>query len=1001
MIPYRKTYETKPHQEILGWRQGEKSTKSLRSPLNISKPYRVKSLADFHKSPKYPEYEPESPWLPLLAPRAQYSLLNPLQHSFNSPNSNSIDPGCIYETEKLSVLHRPNVYSLSTRSNDSGGNFHSYKGSFDFKDNIDLGKLTRLDIPESSSIEEKEGFSNRVKILDDIEGKIQEKKENERKFLPTINKKTDQIKDLPESTSKKHKLNHKILKKNNSKTDTNKDEDHEARFEEPSAGRQFQGKKLAHIEKADTTTISSSNTEVSEDHPQAKFHPAPVLPINSNFTPKDKPLSTTHRSAEVTTNLSKPKPKQVPTPSNKNPAKDPEEFPVLDFHQNFSPISPNLAHNNEFITSYNPPSKIESILQQRTLEYSQIINLAPIKEVSDKIETENQNSARSSEPCKSPLPVQSYEKVLERKTNINRQFKSRSQRNTTKQKSKATWDDGVEMDKEDLKKESFDMNTFRKSIDAIGKKSVIDLENFGKFELDKIEKSEKNEKNEKNEKTGTHDKNDKRSFRESKAQLVKELTRKLTENESLNPKKPQIKVNIIPSNKDKKKNQKLRRTSSLIQSGDKLQVPKRREKRRSTSGEASPKPTIIDESYQSQNPVDRFIHNYSMSLISLLSILYVNLKENIESMTQEINPTGAKRESIKRSSLFKQHTKRKSKLIKRRMKIELSVVMKPNKTKGKLDSSKIIENLKTSIFSEGVKKELISAIKNTEHKTKTHTLTKKMNAIINNRIKIRQESDVEDSKSNLNDSSKSESLDQSEENNPDEPDSDDLNSITSLHPDYKKKNMMKFLADYNLNNEKAMSSRNSLASRQSIKPLKMIENELDEVDFNVNPYIFNENLDDIDEELARMTWCNPKYIKKFLFSSQVQQDIIKDFRNNFIEDHIMNEYEEGLDILNLEYRMLKKRFYDMQGLSSIDGEETDYKLIMTDPYQMSDLDTRQFEIEKVRKYLRQLKYLKNKPKNFVNKPETRTFSGLTKVEGVIMLKSKLPDPKTPKPLLNL
>ena len=30
MIPYRKTYEKKPYQEILGWRQGEKSAKSIR-----------------------------------------------------------------------------------------------------------------------------------------------------------------------------------------------------------------------------------------------------------------------------------------------------------------------------------------------------------------------------------------------------------------------------------------------------------------------------------------------------------------------------------------------------------------------------------------------------------------------------------------------------------------------------------------------------------------------------------------------------------------------------------------------------------------------------------------------------------------------------------------------------------------------------------------------------------------------------------------------------------
>jgi hypothetical protein len=426
----------------------------------------------------------------------------------------------------------------------------------------------------------------------------------------------------------------------------------------------------------------------------------------------------------------------------------------------------------------------------------------------------------------------------------------------------------------------------------------------------------------------------------------------------------------------------------MIQSQENLlQVPKRREKRRKTSGED--KKSNLEEPFQYLNSVDRFIHNYSQSIISLLTIAYVSLKENIDSIAQELDKAGSERGNPKRLSFLKKLSHRKSKFIKRRMKIELSVVMKPSKKNKKVDPGKIIENLKTSIFSEGVKKDLIDIIKSKEliHKK---ALTKKMNTIINNRIRSRPVSEIEDSRSIREDSSKSEEDSSNYEAVESESEDNQGQISFSIRPDYKKANLIKFLSDNNAlngNNEKISSSRGSFASQKSGKPLRVVENELEDVDFSVYPYIYSENQREIDEELESMTWCSAKYIKRFLFSSQVQQDLIRELKPELLHEHGINDYEEGLDLLNLEYRMLKKRFYDMQGLDS-NEEEADYKLIITDLSEMSDLDNKKFEIEKVRKYLRHLKYLKNKPKNFVHKPHSKSFSGLTKIEGVIVRNHK-------------
>lgn len=959
MIPYRKKFFAKQYSELTGWRAPE-ANMNLRSPLNIIKPYRVKSLADFNITPKYPECNLEPPWLPLLSPRPQFSHAPLNQNKKNSKASN--DPqSLIYSVKKSKSNHRPNVHSVSTRSNESGGNFHSYKGSVEFSkqgvigeynlnEKVDSGQFQFSDEENSEEVQQKFsndlnensltgckeriiGAKNKISVNKDrVLGNQDRLLGNGKRTKGTkknigfkhVKNKSEGILEIKQSGG----LYEPLLEKKGTKVGVG-------------VGVEVEGesnKVIEGVRKTENLSLRKGRTTISVDfqgmnakyaeNEEIEYVPARTKdPLKKTENPEPKIADQDDQTRNSFKGSSQTRPSL-------------KKLQVLRNNESSFEKIPNLTPRVASTIYPQPRTATEEGFLQRSVDYSQV-NLSPIQEAPCKKETENPSSALSDEEFQFKNP--------EKKPKVQVPFGSQAQKAVQLEKKKTS----VAMP-DNKKQKSFS----RKNSNIQIKPTNQDL---------KIETNAQNKPVEKSENSPSS---------QVRSQKSKQFSLKRNSKISI------MKINIVPPTEETKNKPRIKRSSSLLSSKsiaylNPVNKARRRSKRTSTVGHISFEDRSNNSpSFTLSSSVDRFINNYSMSLASMLSILLVNLKESMSDINKEVNKSRMEKQDFNTLSVIRKNKKMKSKAISKRMKIELSLIMKPEKKQPKLDSVQLIENIKKSIFSDGVKKDMIRYLKNRKSTLNANAVNKNMRKIITGRLKnnksdLQYISQLEESEDSSDYEKCQSEFDSSSE--------DQGKNEGLLQPDYKKKNLVKFLSDLN---SRPVSSPDTPSSAYNNKQIKIVQRELQDSDFDQptehNLYIYNENNCDISEELNKMTWYNSKNIQRFMFSSQIQHSYLTNKLQQDTNDSELNDYEEGLDLLNLEYRMLKKRFYDMRGLTDVETEETDYNLIMLNPDQFSKAETNKFEIEKVKKYLRHIKYLQNRPKICIHKPKIRTFSNLIK-----------------------
>ncbi|OMJ75745.1 hypothetical protein SteCoe_25048 [Stentor coeruleus] len=350
-------------------------------------------------------------------------------------------------------------------------------------------------------------------------------------------------------------------------------------------------------------------------------------------------------------------------------------------------------------------------------------------------------------------------------------------------------------------------------------------------------------------------------------------------------------------------------------------------------------------------------------------MLLLTLEEELKIMTEikTIEPENlAIPLSAKNSQLSAKNSQlsanNKDKTIKKRMKVELEVVLRPlTKKKGEeiLDNiGKVAENIKKSIFSDGVKKELISYAKENRNIKRASIIEQGMSRIIKKRLKANK-SFVE--------SESSESVDKTCS------DGEDVRKF--VISDAKSRNMMNLKYEMNINT--------SIMSRKSIRSVgsdhDQIRENLENITSLSEDYRYVENDKDVNSELFLMNWCSTRNMKKFIFSSQVNfKDLDAEAFLSLKSDKQEN-FEDEVDIKNLESRMLKNRFYVLKNIANTNinpMHQEPYTLAMINQDEFNPTEQKNFEVEKIRKYLKKMHFKKNRKGRYVRQTTFRTFTNL-------------------------
>lgn len=439
---------------------------------------------------------------------------------------------------------------------------------------------------------------------------------------------------------------------------------------------------------------------------------------------------------------------------------------------------------------------------------------------------------------------------------------------------------------------------------------------------------------------------------------------------SLNPKaKPKINI-IYPDDKINKS--RIKRTSTLgasieLFSASRNKKNKRFKRTSTTLGKSiSSYPQRSSFVFIPTSPVERFISNYSMSMVGKLQVLLCSLEEDLVNITNMNNlqienlapiPLSAKTSYNSSSS--------HNKTIKKLMKVELELVLKPlsrNKsTEAQENMCIIADNIKSSIFSDGMKMDLINYARKSRFVKKPSRIEQGMMRIIKKRLRKNKKFDG-------NNDSSEDSFSRSS--------SDD--DIDIAFEDSRSRDLKSLKYEMNLNT--STMSKRSLRSFCSDREINKEElKDLENFSCLSEDYRFIGDKD-VNSELFLMKWCNALSMKKFLLTSQVNFNNLKEDDLCFYE-HFSNENVEGdVDINNLESRMLKNRFYALKGIANNPIDDDFYSLAITSPDELNPTEQKNLEVQKIRKSLRRMRYKKHLKKLLMRQLTIQTFSNLIKLK---------------------
>lgn len=1027
--PYRKSYNIKSHEEITGWREGSANSSEVSKALQILKPYKVKSLAELHRSPKYPHYKPDKNLLPLISPSYSGSLLSGNRMLMTKPKISITEvygPGIIYPSSQQNTLrlHR-NHFSLSTKSSGSWLDLNSPKQIYDTrKMESSLGNSGQHAKCESCSntennIDEDALSDEMVRTM--IEKSLETSKcENKSTEFPEIASKSELNQDKnPDSSD--NPITTQIIYENQIK---------------------FSSKLLQSSQKVlqkfiPHHTNSKTPTAASTEKPKTPHNYLKSSRRSSNFNtnPKIKPKTpeTNPKNSYTPTLIS-----SIPTekPSESQTLKDQSKLSLpnlRDFIDNFQnkPFYTTESEDSQQITTitlenYQAKSKdTESTIQKSGKSQRIVLKKYKSAEVSFKALTEKAIRTVKQKEDPNKFNVQTEDFLIEELEPIEEEgFKNGSEldttppnrKNTSKKstkilslntKSLKAYNEGqkktedsptknppTEDPEKNKSKNQIEKRTSRrptqersqiKHVTILGNKNIQekdqDSENSQESSNESsIEDSDSEEKIKKKPRKNTQGKiaglgtiagKNSEGF-QRKGTIKAGPNRMMTIKDP--DSKPKPKINIIPSG-DKNKKSRIKRTSTLLNEADLLSANlKNKRKRFRRTSTTLEKPLQVMRSkntsfiFEPHSAVDRFINNYSTSFLNQLQVLLLTLEEDLVNISniKTLDPLSLL--SIPLSNRNSQNLSQNDKNIKKRMKIELDLVLKPlNKKKGeelKDNMVSVAENIKKSIFSDGVKKDLITYAKDNKNTKRISVIEQGMSKIINKRMKVFKSCVASDS---------------SEES---------IDKIYSDGEDNKKYIYGETRSKYLRNIQYEMNLKSPIRSRKSFKsagseyePNKQSINELEEVSCLSEGFYIGDNDKDIASELYLMNWCNARNMKKFLFSSQVNFNNLNAEAISIIKQDEKEYIEDDVDIKNLESRMLKNRFYVLNSINNTNANpiyQDPYALMVTNTEMLAPDELKKFEVDAIRKYLRKLRYKKHRKRNFMRQMTFKSFTNLPK-----------------------
>ncbi|OMJ85163.1 hypothetical protein SteCoe_13553 [Stentor coeruleus] len=1024
--PYRKSYNIKSHEEITGWREGSGNSSEVSKALQILKPYKVKSLAELHRSPKYPHYKPDKNSLPLISPSYSGSLLGGHRVLMTKPKISITEvygPGIIYPSSQQNTLRlHKNHFSLSTKSSGSWLDLNSPKQIYE-------ARKMESSLGISGQHAKCNSCSNTENILDEdalsdemvrtmIEKSLETSKcENKSTEFPEIATKVELNEDK-KSNLQSNPITSQIIYENQIK---------------------FSSKLLQNSQKVlqkfiPHHTNSKTPTAISTEKPKTphNYLKSSRRTSNLNINSITKPKTPENNSK----NLYTPTISSIPTekPSESEISKDktkPSSQNLRDFIEKYQ--------NKPFYTTESDDSQQKTTTatlenyQQKTKDTNNIqnqgksqriilkkyksaemsfksltekaINIVKQKEEPNKFNIQTEDClAEELEPIEeegfrndSEIDTTSLNRknaskkstrILGLKTNSLKSY-NEGQKKTEDSPTKNPQAEDVDKNKNSIEKRTARRTTQERS--QIKHVTIIERKNIQE-EDQNSEKSQESSNESSEEHSDSDEKYKKRPRKNTQGKIARlgtiagknsegfqrKGTVKAGPNRMMTIKDPDSKakpkINIIPPG-DKSKKSRMKRTSTLLNEADLLSanIKNKRKKFRRTSTTLG-KPLQFMKSkdasfiFEPHSAVDRFINNYSTSFLNKLHVLLLTLEEDLVNISnmQALDPNNLL--PISSSNRNSQNFSQADKNIKKIMKIELELVLKPlNKKKGeeiKDNMISVAENIKKSIFSDGVKKDLITYAKDNKNTKRISVIEQGMSKIINKRMKVFKSCVA------------SESSDES----PDKVYSDGEDNKNLIYKETRSRNLRNI--QYEMNLKSPIRSRKSFRSAGSeYEPNKEIIKDLEEISYLSEGFFIGDNDKDIASELYLMNWCNARNMKKFLFSSQVNFNNVNEEAINVIKQDDKEYIEDDIDIKNLESRMLKNRFYVLNNINTTNSNpiyQDPYALMMTNTEMLAPDELKRFEVETIRKYLRKLRYKKNRKRNFMRQMTFRSFTNLPK-----------------------
>ena len=385
--------------------------------------------------------------------------------------------------------------------------------------------------------------------------------------------------------------------------------------------------------------------------------------------------------------------------------------------------------------------------------------------------------------------------------------------------------------------------------------------------------------------------------------------------------------------------------------------------------------------------VQRFISNFSFSMINFLNILLLDLEENLKEFSSD-NQTI----DIEKLLLFKipenKHEKeriilQKNALIKR-MKVELNVVFKQIfKSKSMKLTSKtvdlLIKKIRKSLICEGIKDELIHYLKSNEQLLSRNDLMRTIGKIVKNRLKHNRNFSVEFSHSENDGLSSSESYSLNYS-------SEDGKSSSFNKKKHKNSDLEKFKYQItHLNTFKF--KKNELNKEASFKDPDVIEKKNYPSD-----WAFEENEDDIQNELNSMKWCNSEKIFKYLFTSPVNYQCINEAMLEKYKENNKTPINTEIDIGNFEAILLKKRFLDLHEMKKFHQNEEKYQIVIDNNENLDLKEIKELEKNNIKKYIKKTRYFKDYDNNHIECKKKLSFSNISRPNNLPRI--SVPDKKT-------